>query len=139
MSRINVMQPWLGAEEAAAVSAVIELARCERARVLFYDDESGALWSELDDDGDALSLQDPDALQHLLGLGQLQHHDVGTVRHTVPGAGDAHAWRRASSRRSSASSTSTPRPGPCGTATWLATTSTCSAVICWRYFSGPIR
>lgn len=35
-----------------AAAAVVELARCDRARILYYDDESGSLWSEIDGDAD---------------------------------------------------------------------------------------
>ncbi|HWU91202.1 MAG TPA: HlyD family efflux transporter periplasmic adaptor subunit [Kofleriaceae bacterium] len=50
--RIGLAPDLAGAARAAA-AAVIELAGCDRARVLFYDDESGTLWSELGDGDDA--------------------------------------------------------------------------------------
>lgn len=47
-------QPDLASAARTAATAVVELARCDRARVLFHDDESGSLWSESDgDDADA--------------------------------------------------------------------------------------
>lgn len=56
VKRISVQADLAGATR-AAIGAVIDLARCERARVLFYDDESGSLWSELGD-GDESSASD---------------------------------------------------------------------------------
>jgi len=40
-------QPDLARAARHAGAAVLDLAQCERARVLFHDDESGLLWSEL--------------------------------------------------------------------------------------------
>jgi biotin carboxyl carrier protein/CheY-like chemotaxis protein len=45
-------QPDLASAARTAAAAVTELARCDRARVLFHDDETGALWSEQDGDDD---------------------------------------------------------------------------------------
>jgi biotin carboxyl carrier protein len=41
-------QPDLPTSARVTGSAVTELLRCDRARVLFYDDETGALWSEVE-------------------------------------------------------------------------------------------
>src|SRR5258706_181061 len=35
-----------------AIAAVIDVLRADRARCLYYDDDSGALWSETDDGAD---------------------------------------------------------------------------------------
>jgi membrane fusion protein (multidrug efflux system) len=42
-------QPDLKSSARAAVSAVVEMLGADRARCLFYDDEGGTLWSELDE------------------------------------------------------------------------------------------
>lgn len=49
--RIGLQQDVKGAAT-AAIAAVIDVTRADRARCLYYDDDSGALWSETEDGTD---------------------------------------------------------------------------------------
>ena len=52
LSRRLALQPDLASAEAVCLAAIRELTDCDRAYCLFYDAETGALWSEADTDAD---------------------------------------------------------------------------------------